>query len=103
MGIFKFKSSPRTARPVKEDIEKVLRNGLSGSQMPLFNKLSDQEIHALVDYVVFLSLRGEFERRLIQLSATEWEGETPDAAPDTAPDAAPETGPAQAPDTAQTA
>ena len=75
MGIFKFKSSPRTARPVKEDIEKVLRNGLSGSQMPLFNKLSDQEIHALVDYVVFLSLRGEFERRLIQLSATEWEGE----------------------------
>jgi mono/diheme cytochrome c family protein len=75
MGIFKYKSSPRTARPVKQDIEKVLRNGLSGSQMPVFNKLSDGEIQALVDYVVFLSLRGEFERRLIQLSATEWEGE----------------------------
>ncbi|MCY3005315.1 MAG: cytochrome c [Planctomycetota bacterium] len=75
MGIFKYKSSPRTARPVKQDIEKVLRSGLSGSQMPVFNKLSDGEIQALVDYVVFLSLRGEFERRLIQLSATEWEGE----------------------------
>jgi mono/diheme cytochrome c family protein len=75
MGIFKYKSSPRTSRPVKQDIEKTLRNGLSGSQMPVFNKLSDGEIQALVDYVVFLSLRGEFERRLIQLSATEWEGE----------------------------
>jgi mono/diheme cytochrome c family protein len=43
--------------------------------MPIFNKLSDQEIKALVDYVVFLSIRGEFERRMIQLSATELEGE----------------------------
>jgi len=75
MGVFKFKSSPRSARPLKEDIEKTLRVGLSGSQMPIFNKLSDQEIKALVDYVVFLSIRGEFERRLIQLSATELEGE----------------------------
>ena len=75
MGIFKFKSSPRSARPLKEDIEKTLRVGLSGSQMPVFNKLSDQEISALVDYVIFLSIRGEFERRLLQLSATEFEGE----------------------------
>jgi mono/diheme cytochrome c family protein len=75
MGIFKFKSSPRSARPLKEDIEKTLRVGLSGSQMPIFNKLSDQEIKALVDYVIFLSIRGEFERRLLQLAATELEGE----------------------------
>lgn len=75
MGIFKFKSSPRSARPLKEDIEKTLRVGLSGSQMPLFNKLSDEEIKALVDYVIFLSIRGEFERRLIQLSATELDGQ----------------------------
>ena len=75
MGIFKFKSSPRSARPLKEDIEKTLRVGLSGSQMPVFNKLSDEEIKALVDYVIFLSIRGEFERKLIQLAATELEGE----------------------------
>lgn len=75
MGIFKFKSSPRSARPLKEDIEKTLRLGLSGSQMPLFDKLSDQEIKALVDYVIFLSIRGEFERKLIQLAATELDGE----------------------------
>lgn len=75
MGIFKFKSSPRSARPLKEDIERTLRYGLSGSQMPIFNKLSDAEIKALVDYVVFLSIRGEFERKLIQLAATELDGE----------------------------
>lgn len=75
MGIFKFKSSPRSARPLKEDIEKTLRVGLSGSQMPLFNKLSDQEIKALIDYVIYLSIRGEFERKLIQLAATELEDE----------------------------
>lgn len=75
MGIFKFKSSPRSAKPLKEDIEKTLRLGLSGSQMPIFDKLSDEEIKALVDYVIFLSIRGEFERRLIQLAATDLDGE----------------------------
>jgi mono/diheme cytochrome c family protein len=68
-GIFKFKSTPRGAKPLKEDLTRVLKEGLSGTQMPVFDKLSDPEIQALVDYVVFLSIRGEFERKLLQTAA----------------------------------
>ena len=74
-GIFKFKSTSRGAKPLKEDLARVLREGLSGSQMPIFDKLSDQEIGALVDYVVFLSIRGEFERKLLQTAAIDAPGE----------------------------
>ena len=64
-GIFKYKNTPRKYKPTKEDIAKTLRRGLSGSQMPLFNKLSSEQMDALVDYVIFLSIRGEFERKLL--------------------------------------
>ena len=70
-GVFKFKSTPRRFKPLKEDIAKTLRRGLAGSQMPLFDKLPDDKIDALVDYVIFLSIRGEFERKLIYNAAYE--------------------------------
>ncbi len=66
LGIFKYKSTRRNAKPLKEDIARSLKQGLTGTQMPLFNKLRDSQIDALVDYVIFLSIRGEFERRLMQ-------------------------------------
>jgi hypothetical protein len=33
--------------------------------MPSFLLLTDDEIHALVEYVRFLALRGEYERKLV--------------------------------------
>jgi len=74
-GWFKYKSNPRSAKPLKSDFVRILRKGLSGSQMPIFDKLSDAEIHALVDYAVFLSVRGEFERSLLQDAAMENDGD----------------------------
>jgi mono/diheme cytochrome c family protein len=68
-GWFKFKSTMRSSKPLKSDLVRILRKGLSGSQMPIFDKLSDSEIDALVDYTVFLSIRGEFERALLQDAA----------------------------------
>lgn len=70
-GVFKYKSTPRQFKPLKEDIAKSLRRGLAGSQMPLFDKLPDDKINALVDYVIFLSIRGEFERKLLYNAAYE--------------------------------
>jgi len=70
-GIFKYKSTARKNKPVKADIARSLKKGLSGSQMPLFNKLPDAKINALVDYVIFLSIRGEFERKVLYNAATE--------------------------------
>jgi mono/diheme cytochrome c family protein len=65
-GWFKYKSTERTAKPHKKDLVKILRHGLGDSQMPRFTKLSDLQIDALVDYVIYLSLRGELERSLLQ-------------------------------------
>jgi mono/diheme cytochrome c family protein len=70
-GWFKFKSTNRSSKPLKSDLVRILRKGLSGSQMPIFDKLLDAEIDALVDYAVFLSIRGEFERAVLQDAAME--------------------------------
>jgi mono/diheme cytochrome c family protein len=70
-GVFKYKSAIRNSKPLKSDIAHVLRHGLAGSQMPLFNKLTDKQIDALVEYVVYLSVRGEFERELLAMGAAD--------------------------------
>ncbi|MCY2973933.1 MAG: cytochrome c [Planctomycetota bacterium] len=74
-GVFKYKSALRNSKPLKSDIAHVLRHGLAGSQMPLFNKLSDKQIDALVDYVVYLSIRGEFERQLLAMGTADLDPE----------------------------
>lgn len=64
-GWFKYKSTERLDKPQKSDIARVLRQGLADSQMPRFTNLKDEQIDALVDYVVYLAIRGEFERSLL--------------------------------------
>lgn len=75
-GIFKYKSTSRKNKPIKTDIARSLRKGLPGTQMPVFNKLPDDKLDALVDYVVFLSIRGEFERKLLFGAAYDLDLET---------------------------
>lgn len=70
-GIFKFKSTPRGEKPTKADLLTILRRGAPGSAMPSFDRLPQEDLDALVDYVVYLSIRGEVERRLIQFAITE--------------------------------
>ncbi len=64
-GKFKFKSTPLRQPPTDDDLATILRNGIPGTAMPSFRTLSDEEINALVDYVKYLSIRGQFERYLI--------------------------------------
>ena len=65
-GIFKYKSTPGPlAPPTDEDLVRAIRNGSPGSAMPAFNLLTDIELEALVQYVKYLSIRGEVERALI--------------------------------------
>jgi mono/diheme cytochrome c family protein len=70
-GLFKYKVTPRNSKPLKADLARTLRQGLTGTQMPLFDKLKDDQIDALVEYVVYLSIRGELERKMIQLGAVD--------------------------------
>ena len=66
-GVFKFTSTTTGAKPTRLDLRKTLLNGLAGTSMPAFEALmSPQEIEQVIDYVIFLSLRGETELGLIE-------------------------------------
>lgn len=66
-GIFKFTSTGVGAKPTREDLRKSIVHGLPGTSMPAYETLmSAAEIEQVIDYVTFLSMRGEYEYRLIQ-------------------------------------
>ncbi len=64
-GIFKFTSTQATAKVSRDDLERTLRNGIPGTYMPSFVPMLDEdELDHVVEYIRFLAMRGEFERRL---------------------------------------
>ncbi|WP_165064343.1 c-type cytochrome [Paludisphaera rhizosphaerae] len=66
-GLFKFTSTPNGARPDRDDLRRTIRDGLHGTSMPAFEALlSPAEIEQVIDYVTFLSLRGETELAFIE-------------------------------------
>lgn len=60
-GVYKFKSTYNFAQPTDEDLYRVLVNGIPGTAMPSFSLLPEAEIEALVEYVKYLSIRGQME------------------------------------------
>jgi mono/diheme cytochrome c family protein len=64
-GQFKFKSTPVGQKPTHADLKKIVLEGVPGTAMPSFKLLPDLEVEALVDYVKYLSVRGEVERGLL--------------------------------------
>lgn len=65
LGKFKFKSTTLNGKPTQEDLARVISDGIPGTYMPSFKLLKPQETAALVDYVQFLAIRGEFEKKMI--------------------------------------
>ena len=65
LGIFKFKSTRRGAKPTRGDIARTIRHGIPGTTMKKIEELSEDDIDALTDYVIYLSIRGQLERTLI--------------------------------------
>ncbi len=65
LGKFKFKSTPLRQPPPDHDLQKTLENGIPGTGMPSFRTLPPEEIQALVQYVKYLSIRGQYERFLL--------------------------------------
>ncbi|MCA9047996.1 MAG: c-type cytochrome [Planctomycetaceae bacterium] len=64
-GLFKFTSTKSLMRPSRDDIARILKNGIPGTYMPSFvPMLEADELHDTVEYVRFLSMRGEFERKI---------------------------------------
>ncbi|WP_196784305.1 c-type cytochrome [Crateriforma conspicua] len=64
-GVFKFTSTPRGVKPLREDLTRLIRNGIEGTAMVKINELTEEDVQALTDYVIYLSWRGELERSII--------------------------------------
>lgn len=77
-GLFKFTSTASGAKPLREDLLRVVTEGLAGSAMPDFRLLPEEKRRDLVEYVRYLSMRGEYEELTMELAYEE--GEVPDPA-----------------------
>ncbi len=64
---FKYTTTRADAKPLPEDIERTLLDGIPGSGMPAFAQLPKGEIEALVQYTKYLSLRGQTELYLMDV------------------------------------
>ncbi|MCP4510042.1 MAG: c-type cytochrome [Fuerstiella sp.] len=69
-GVFKFTSTNDQAKISRDDLHRVLKNGIPGTYMPSFvPMLNEDDKHAVVEYVRFLAMRGEFEKKIgVELS-----------------------------------
>lgn len=63
-AVFKFTST--LTRPTRHDLFRTLSNGLKPSGMPAFNLRTEDERHRLIDYVIFLSIRGKTELSVLK-------------------------------------
>lgn len=66
-GWYKWKSTKREDRPTVDNLMRTLHEGVSGTAMPSFRLLPDLDREALVEYVRYLSIRGELERQLARM------------------------------------
>ncbi|MDB5385505.1 MAG: cytochrome c class [Planctomycetaceae bacterium] len=64
LGEFKFTSTANGIKARSDDLHLTLVNGIPGTSMPSFALLKPEELTALVDYVRWLAMRGEFEKKL---------------------------------------
>ncbi len=76
-GLFKFSSTQSGQRPMHKDLYKVVSYGLAGASMPHFKLLTEERRWDVVEYVRYISLRGEFEE--LFLTFTEDDEELADA------------------------
>jgi mono/diheme cytochrome c family protein len=69
LGLYKFKSTKKGDKPTHDDLKRIVHKGIPGTAMPSFALLPEVEVDALVDYVKYLSIRGEVERQLFRAAA----------------------------------
>ena len=64
-GIFKFTTTQAANRASREDLTRTIDEGIPGTYMPSFKLLTPDENKALVEYVLWLAMRGEVEYQLV--------------------------------------
>lgn len=75
-GIIKFTSTKASVpRPSRDDLYRIIKLGVPGTYMPSFMLLPDEEVNLIVEYVRWLAMRGEMERKLNAWLATSYSKE----------------------------
>jgi mono/diheme cytochrome c family protein len=78
-GIFKF-TSTTGAKPTRDDLRRILVNGVPNTAMPSFEALmSPEQIEQVLDYLIYLTLRGETEQALIYEASALEDADAPTA------------------------
>lgn len=63
-GLFKFTSTKEGKHVTRDDLSRIVKMGIPGTYMPSFMLLKDEELDQIVEYVRWLSMRGEIEYAL---------------------------------------
>lgn len=71
-GIFKFTSTKENMRAQRDDLSRIIEEGIPGTYMPSFKLLKPTESAAIVEYVMFLAMRGETEYQLHRLLESDY-------------------------------
>lgn len=74
-GAFKFVTTGDGMKPRRADLLRTLRAGLTGTAMPAFGLIADDEREAMAGFAVFLSVRGQVEFQTLAALADEARGE----------------------------
>jgi mono/diheme cytochrome c family protein len=61
LGKFKFTSTNTSDRASRDDLKTTIWEGIPGTYMPSFKLLTEREMQSIVEYVLWLSMRGEIE------------------------------------------
>ena len=71
-GQFKFTSTKSGEKANRDDLHRLVKYGIPGTYMPSFLLLGEHETTAVVEYVRWLAIRGEFEKRLVADLASDY-------------------------------
>jgi mono/diheme cytochrome c family protein len=74
LGLFKFTSTLNPEKATRDDLTRIVKNGIPGTYMPSFLWLGEKETESVIEYVRWLAMRGQFEKRLDDDLAGDYSG-----------------------------
>jgi mono/diheme cytochrome c family protein len=92
LGLFKFTSTQASEKAQRADLAQTILEGIPGTYMPSFKLLSERETQAIVEYVLWLAMRGEIENGQIQALRLDYSKQTVEETIDSAVEASQNSG-----------
>lgn len=75
-GVFKFTLTQAQERASREDLARTVEEGIPGTYMPSFKLLTPDESESIIEYVLWLSMRGETEYQLVRFLSDDYSKES---------------------------